>query len=164
MPTHNNWIFCAHSTKLGSVRWGNPHLDLEIRISDFATEHEIRPRGGFQLRYPNPDFMDFFFTVQSGSPKRICKIFSWTVVFSLLIMRSRVRPLSLRTLYQSFFEFPKKRKERESKNRYLSVSNIYLHVGSKSFEKEVFRQLYAIKISVWIPLKSLDSNVPYSNV
>ena len=60
--------------QLGSVRWGNPHLDFEIRISDFATEHEIRPHGGFPLRYPNPDFMDFFFTVQSGSPKRICKI------------------------------------------------------------------------------------------
>ena len=31
---------------------------------------EIRPQGGFQLRNPNPDFMDFLFTVRLGNPKK----------------------------------------------------------------------------------------------
>ena len=31
---------------------------------------EIRPQGGFQLRDPNPDFMDFLFTVRLGNPKK----------------------------------------------------------------------------------------------
>ena len=57
-------------------------FDWEIRISDFAIElsnaksengfhlREIRSPGGFQLRNPNPDFMDFLFTVRLGSPKK----------------------------------------------------------------------------------------------
>ena len=31
---------------------------------------EIRPQGGFQLRNPNPDFMDLLFTVRLGNPKK----------------------------------------------------------------------------------------------
>ena len=31
---------------------------------------EIRPQGGFQLRNPNPDFMDFLFTVRLGKSKK----------------------------------------------------------------------------------------------
>ena len=31
---------------------------------------EIRPQGRFQLRNPNPDFMDFLFTVRLGNPKK----------------------------------------------------------------------------------------------
>ena len=31
---------------------------------------EIRPQGGFQLRNPNPDFMDFLFTFRVGNPKK----------------------------------------------------------------------------------------------
>ena len=31
---------------------------------------EIRPQGGFQLKNPNPDFMDFLFTVRLGKPKK----------------------------------------------------------------------------------------------
>ena len=31
---------------------------------------EIHPQGGFQLRNPNPDFMDFLFTVRLGNPKK----------------------------------------------------------------------------------------------
>ena len=31
---------------------------------------EIRPHGRFQLRNPNPDFLDFVFTVRFGNPKK----------------------------------------------------------------------------------------------
>ena len=47
----------------------------------------------------NPDFMDFFFTVRLGNPK----LFSLTVVFFLLSMRARARPLFLRTVFQILF-------------------------------------------------------------
>ena len=52
-------------------------FDLEIRISDFAIEREIRKQispsrspssGWISLRNPNPDFMDFLFTVWLGNP------------------------------------------------------------------------------------------------
>ena len=60
------------------VRLGNPDLDFKNRIrilhSNAKSENgfhlrEIRLQGGFQLRNPNADFMDFLFTVW----KRICK-------------------------------------------------------------------------------------------
>ena len=31
---------------------------------------EIRRQGGFQLRNPNPDFMDFFVTIRLENPKK----------------------------------------------------------------------------------------------
>ena len=34
---------------------------------------EIRPQGGCQFRNPNPDFMDFLFTVRWEIQKGICK-------------------------------------------------------------------------------------------
>ena len=72
----------AFST-LGCVGLGNPDLDFEIRILDFAiackiqkwiSPPEIRPLGGFQLRNPNPDFMDFLCTVQLGNLKKDLQI------------------------------------------------------------------------------------------
>ena len=38
--------------------------------TDFTHLREIRPQGEFQLRNPNPDFMDFLFTVRLGNPKK----------------------------------------------------------------------------------------------
>ena len=64
---------------LGCVRLGNPDLDFQNLNPDFPIEGEIRKRfhlreirsqGGFQLRNPNPDFMDFLFTVRLGNPKK----------------------------------------------------------------------------------------------
>ena len=60
---------------------------------------EIRPQNGFKLRNPNPDFLDFLFTVRLEIRKRICK----TAVFYLLITRARARPLLLRTVFQILF-------------------------------------------------------------
>ena len=58
---------------LGWVRLGNLDLDFEIWISDFAIEREIRKRIApprnpssewIEIRNPNPDFLDFHFTVR----------------------------------------------------------------------------------------------------
>ena len=49
------------------------------------------------------------------------KEFSWTVVFFLLVMLARARPLFLRTVFQILFRSSRKNGKRKSKNRYLSV-------------------------------------------
>ena len=48
---------------------------FEISQSNAKSENgfhlrEIRRQGGFQLRNPNPDFLDFLFTVRLGNPKK----------------------------------------------------------------------------------------------
>ena len=86
---------------------GNP--DLDISQSNAKSENgfhlrEIRPQGGFQVRNPNPDFMDFLFTVRLGNPKKDLQNYSreqWS--FFLLSMRARARPLFLRTVFQILF-------------------------------------------------------------
>ena len=75
-------------------------FDWEIWISDFQSNQksenwfylrEIRRQDGFQLRNPNPDFP--FCRSTAKSEKGFAKLFSWTAVFFLLIMRARARPL-----------------------------------------------------------------------
>ena len=47
----------------------------------------IRPQGGFQLRNPNPDFLDFPFCRSIGkSEKGFAKLFSQTADYLVLIM------------------------------------------------------------------------------
>ena len=82
-----------------------------FRISDFVIEpakfengfhlQEIRPQGELQFRNPNPDFMDFLFTVRLGNPKKDLQNYSreLSVVPFLLIMLALARPL-LRTVFQ----------------------------------------------------------------
>ena len=64
---------------LGCVRLGNPDLDFQNLNPDFPIEREIlkrispreiRPQGGFQLRNPNPNFLDFLFTVRLGNQEK----------------------------------------------------------------------------------------------
>ena len=46
---------------------------------------EIRPQDGFQLRNPNPDFMDFLFTFRLGNPKEDLQNYSreqWSCQFA----------------------------------------------------------------------------------
>ena len=57
----------------GYNRLGTQDLDFEIPILDFSIEREYRSQGGFQLRIPNPDFLDFHFTVRLGNRKEDCK-------------------------------------------------------------------------------------------
>ena len=53
------------------LRLGNPDFGFgkgtRKRKTDFTSE--TRPQGELQLRNPNPDLMDFPFTVRLGNPK-----------------------------------------------------------------------------------------------
>ena len=78
-------------------RLRNLDLGLESRISDLATKYkiqnqistfivEIQPQGGFQLRYPELDFMDFLLYHFIGkTEKGFVKLFSGTLVFFYLL-------------------------------------------------------------------------------
>ena len=82
----------------------------------FAIEREIRKRispprnpslGRISIRKSKSGFHGFPFYRSIGkSEKGFAKLFSWTAVFFLLIMRARARPLFLRTLFQILFGFP----------------------------------------------------------
>ena len=78
---------------------------------DFAIEREIRKRispprnpssGWISIKKSKSGFHGFPFYCSMGkSEKRFAELFSWTVVFFLLIMRARARPLFLRTIFKS---------------------------------------------------------------
>ena len=64
---------------------------------------EIRPQGGFQLRNPNPDFMDFRFTILLGNLQKDSQNCSRERRSFLLLTRARARTLFLRTVFQILF-------------------------------------------------------------
>ena len=64
---------------------------------------EIRPQGGFQLRNPNPDLMDFRFTILLGNPKKGSQNCSREQRSFLPLTRAPARPLFLRTVFQILF-------------------------------------------------------------
>ena len=49
---------------------GLPILQSNAKSENGFHLREIRLRGGFQLRNPNLDFMDFLVTVRLGNPKK----------------------------------------------------------------------------------------------
>ena len=81
----------------GMFRLRNLDLGFESRISDLATKCkiqnqistfivEIQPQGGFQLRYPKLDFVEFLLYRFIGkSEKGFVKLFSGTLVFFYLL-------------------------------------------------------------------------------
>ena len=54
----------------------NPDFPIEREIRNGFHLREIRPQGGFQLRNPNPDFMDFFFTIRLENLKKVLQNYS----------------------------------------------------------------------------------------
>ena len=104
---------------------------IKIRISQSNAKsengfhlREIRPQGGFQLRNPNPDFLDFPFCRSIGkSEKGFAKLFSWTAVFFLLIMRVHARPLFLRTVFQILFRISNRTVKRKIQKQILQRWN-----------------------------------------
>ena len=97
-------------------------FDWEIRMSDLTIESEIQiqkrispPRNlslwWISIKKSKSGFHGFPFYRSIGeSEKGFAKLFSWTVVFFLLIMRQRARasPLFLRTVYQILFRISQK--------------------------------------------------------
>ena len=107
----------------GCVRLGNPDLDFENLNPDFPIEREIRKRispprnlssGWISIKKSKSGFHGFPFYRSIGkSEKGFAKLFSWTVVFFLLSMRARARPLFLRTVFQILFQISQSKDKNE---------------------------------------------------
>ena len=66
--------------------------------------------------------MDFLFDRSIGkSEKGFAKLFSWTAVFFLLIMRARARPLFLRTVFQILFRISQSNGKNENPKTDISA-------------------------------------------
>ena len=97
----------------GCVWLGNPDLDFQNLNPHFPIEREIRKRispprnpssGWISIKKSKSGFFGFPFYRSIGkSEKGFAKLFSWTAVFFLLIMRARARPLFLSTAFQILF-------------------------------------------------------------
>ena len=97
------------------------------RISDFAIESEIRKRISpptnlsscwISITKSKSGFYGFpFYSSIGKSEKGFAKVFSWTVVFFLLIKRARARPLFVKSFFSSDFPPPKKKKRKGMKEQ-----------------------------------------------
>ena len=94
----------------------DPDLDFQNLNPDFPIERKIRKRislprnpssGWISIKKSKSGVHRFPFYRSIGkSEKGFAKVFSWTVVFFLLSMRARGRPLFLRTVFQILFRIP----------------------------------------------------------
>ena len=115
----------------GCVRLGNPDLDFENLNPDFLIEREIRKRispprnpssGWISIKKSKSGFHGFPFYRSIGkSEKGFAKLFSWTVVFFLLSMRARARPLFFRTVFQFLFRISQSNGKNENPKTDISA-------------------------------------------
>ena len=104
-------------------------FDWEIRISNFAIEREIQKRislsrnpSSLWISKSKSGFHGFPFYRSIGKFKKgFAKLFSWTVVFFLLIMRARARPLFLRTVFQILFPISQNKGKKGNPRSYISA-------------------------------------------
>ena len=102
---------------------------------------EIRPRDGFQLRNPNPDFMDF--------PKRICKTILMNSGLLFAIMRERRRPLFLRTVFQILFRIYRSNgKKGNSKTDISALKSVFRFRVQFQIRNQDFKILVQISQSI----------------
>ena len=116
---------------LGCVRLGNPDLDFQNLNPDFPIEREIRKRisaprnpssGWISIKKSKSGFFGFPFCRSIGkSEKGFAKLFSWTAVFFLLIMRAHARPLFLRTVFQILFRISQSNGKKENPKTNISA-------------------------------------------
>ena len=124
---HHPLLTHADFKNRGCVRLGNPDLDFQNLNPDFPIEREIRKRispprnpssGWISIKKSKSGFHGFPFYRSIGkSEKGFAKLFSWTVVFFLLSMRARARPLFLRTVFQILFRISQSNGQNENPNQ-----------------------------------------------
>ena len=128
MRVSNFWssnftVWYGHYTWLSSI-WKSGFRILQSNAKSENRFHlrGIRPQGGFQLRNPNPDFMDFLFTVRLGNPKKDLQNCSREQrSFFANYARACKTAVFKDSQFQSLFGFPNRTVERKSKKRFLSV-------------------------------------------
>ena len=91
-----------------------------------ASERISPPRnpslGWISIKKFTSGFRGFpFYRSMVKSEKGFAKLFSWTAVFFLLLMRARARPLFLRTVFQTLFRISQSNgQKKKNPNTYIS--------------------------------------------
>ena len=128
---------------------GNPDLDFEIRIWDFAFEREIRNRvslfrnpssGWFSIKESKSGFHGFpSLPYDWEIRKRICKtiLLNGGLLFANYGCACKTAVLE-NSFSNSFSDFPKNWKERKSKHRYPSIEIRFRISRSIANPKSVF--------------------------
>ena len=111
-------------TEYGWVRFGNPDFGFCNRTrnpkTDFTFEKSVL-RVDFINKSKSGSHGFPFYRLIGKSVKGFAKLFSWTVVLFLLIMRARARTLFLRAVFQILFQISQSNGKRKSKNWYRSL-------------------------------------------
>ena len=107
-PDHRSFAFFFQLLRLRSIgksgfRFWNPDFGFCNRTrnpkTDFTSEKSVlRVDFNWEIQIRIHGFP--FYRSIGKSEKRFAKLFSWTALFFLLIMRVRARPLFLRTVFQ----------------------------------------------------------------
>ena len=118
-PHSNRHLYDMYITSnIGCVRLGNTDVDFEIRISPPRNPSS----GWISIKKSKSGFHGFPFYRSIGkSEKGFAKLFSWTVVFFLLSMRARARPLFLRTVFQILFRISQSNGKKENPKTNISA-------------------------------------------
>ena len=108
---------------------------------------EIRPDGGFLLRIPNPDFLDFLFTVRLRNPKT-----------TVLIWNCFSNPFS---------DFQKKNGKKGNSRTHISalksVFQILRSILNPDFNSQSNAPFLLVNFSV-VPKKSTPGNSPFFDI
>ena len=116
--------------------------------------------------------MDFLFTVRLGNPKKdSAKLFSWTVVFFLLSMRARARPLFFRTVFQILFRISQSNGKNENPKTDLSALKsvfgfrVRLQIRNPDFKNlnpdfPIERTRRVDRIHVWFKIANITHALP----
>ena len=111
----------------GWVRFGNPDFGFCNRTrnpkTDFTFEKSVLRVAIFSfIKKSKSGFHGFpFYRLIGKSEKGFAKLFSWTVVFFLLSMRARARPLFLRTVFQILFRISQSNGKNENPKTDISA-------------------------------------------
>ena len=138
MPTHTTTDFSVLTLPNRSVRFrsmGKSAFRFFNLHFGFCNRTRHPSSWWISIKKSKSGFHGFLFTVQSGNQKGFAKLFSWTVVFSLLIMCSRTRPLSLELFINPFSNSPKNGKKGNPRID-ISVYLIYIYMlGANHLKK-----------------------------
>ena len=95
----------------------------KMRVRSIGESENGNPSSGWiSIKKSKSGFFGFPFYRSIGkSEKGFAKLFSWTAVFFLLIMRARARPLFLRTAFQILFRISKSNGKNENPKTDISA-------------------------------------------
>ena len=108
-------IFCSILSFEFLIKFNGKFRSLRVRIRKQISPPKNPSSGWISIKKSKSRFHGFPLYRSIGkSEKGFAKLFSWTVVFFLLSMRARARPLFLRTVFQILFRISQSNSKNEN--------------------------------------------------